>query len=63
MATKLKICVFPLVFSDIFLGSAAPFTMPCGAHSFLLGWQAELGVRGKGLKTAAAGCAVTMVAM
>lgn len=43
MATKLKICIFPSVFSDIFLGSAAPFTMLCRAHSFLLGRPAELG--------------------
>lgn len=32
MATKLKICIFPSVFSDIFLGSADPSTMLCRAH-------------------------------
>lgn len=41
---------FPLVFSNRFSGSAAPFTVLCRAHSFLLGWQAEQGKRGRDLR-------------
>lgn len=50
MATKLKFCIFPLVFSDRFSGSAAPFTVLCRAHSFQLGWQAEQGMGGRDLR-------------
>lgn len=50
MATMLKICIFPSVLIDILLGSAAPFTMLCRAHSFLLGWQAEQDMGGRDLR-------------
>ena len=50
MATKLKLCIFPSVFSDLFLGFAAPFTVLCRAHSFVLGQQAKQGMGGRDVR-------------